>query len=142
MPYRVYLLLCNFIVQIRDLISLEKIPQVWKRAYVLLCIWYLINYAVGAALKWELDLPSDYVFWNALYLYEALCVLMIFILFYSHFLFQFKLYVQVAGHIIGVMVFFMVMGTFSYYLEDYVDGRAFWPQEIWKKYTETNDLGK
>ena len=28
------------------------------------------------------------------------------------------------------------------YLEDYVDGRAFWPQEIWKKYTETNDLGE
>eukprot|EP00586_Coscinodiscus_wailesii_P003006 CAMPEP_0172483640 /NCGR_PEP_ID=MMETSP1066-20121228/10686_1 /TAXON_ID=671091 /ORGANISM="Coscinodiscus wailesii, Strain CCMP2513" /LENGTH=482 /DNA_ID=CAMNT_0013247613 /DNA_START=26 /DNA_END=1474 /DNA_ORIENTATION=+ len=28
------------------------------------------------------------------------------------------------------------------YLEDYVDGRAFWPQSIWKKYTKGgNDLG-
>lgn len=27
------------------------------------------------------------------------------------------------------------------YLEDYVDGRAFWPQEIWKKYSTTGDLG-
>jgi farnesyl-diphosphate farnesyltransferase len=27
------------------------------------------------------------------------------------------------------------------YLEDYVDGRAFWPQEIWKKYSITGDLG-
>lgn len=27
------------------------------------------------------------------------------------------------------------------YLEDYVDGRAFWPQEIWKKYSKTGDLG-
>lgn len=28
------------------------------------------------------------------------------------------------------------------YLEDYVDGRAFWPQQIWKKYTTTGDLGE
>jgi farnesyl-diphosphate farnesyltransferase len=28
------------------------------------------------------------------------------------------------------------------YLEDYVDGRAFWPQEIWKSYTKTGDLGE
>eukprot|EP00596_Hydrurales_sp_CCMP1899_P005038 CAMPEP_0119051122 /NCGR_PEP_ID=MMETSP1177-20130426/72846_1 /TAXON_ID=2985 /ORGANISM="Ochromonas sp, Strain CCMP1899" /LENGTH=760 /DNA_ID=CAMNT_0007030225 /DNA_START=123 /DNA_END=2405 /DNA_ORIENTATION=+ len=28
------------------------------------------------------------------------------------------------------------------YLEDYVDGRAFWPQEVWKKYTTTGDLGE
>jgi farnesyl-diphosphate farnesyltransferase len=28
------------------------------------------------------------------------------------------------------------------YLEDYVDGRAFWPQQVWKKYTTTEDLGE
>mmetsp|Transcript_64756 Transcript_64756/g.162962 ORF Transcript_64756/g.162962 Transcript_64756/m.162962 type:complete len:803 (-) Transcript_64756:268-2676(-) len=28
------------------------------------------------------------------------------------------------------------------YLEDYVDGRAFWPQSIWKKHTTTGDLGE
>jgi len=28
------------------------------------------------------------------------------------------------------------------YLEDYHDHRAWWPQEIWKQYTETNDLGE
>lgn len=28
------------------------------------------------------------------------------------------------------------------YLEDYVDGRAFWPQTVWKKYATTNDLGE
>eukprot|EP01038_Epipyxis_sp_PR26KG_P007260 gene7260-9897_t len=27
------------------------------------------------------------------------------------------------------------------YLEDYVDGRAFWPQEIWKLYSKTGELG-
>lgn len=28
------------------------------------------------------------------------------------------------------------------YLEDYVDGRAFWPQEVWKIYTTGDDLGE
>jgi len=28
------------------------------------------------------------------------------------------------------------------YLEDYVDGRAFWPQSVWKNYTCSNDLGE
>ena len=27
------------------------------------------------------------------------------------------------------------------YLEDYVDGRAFWPQSVWKKYSKDGDLG-
>jgi farnesyl-diphosphate farnesyltransferase len=27
------------------------------------------------------------------------------------------------------------------YLEDFVDGRAFWPQEVWKKYSKTGNLG-
>mmetsp|Transcript_28162 Transcript_28162/g.51310 ORF Transcript_28162/g.51310 Transcript_28162/m.51310 type:complete len:328 (-) Transcript_28162:189-1172(-) len=27
------------------------------------------------------------------------------------------------------------------YLEDYVDGRAFWPQSVWKKYSRSGDLG-
>jgi farnesyl-diphosphate farnesyltransferase len=27
------------------------------------------------------------------------------------------------------------------YLEDYVDGRAFWPKEVWGRYTKTDDLG-
>ena len=27
------------------------------------------------------------------------------------------------------------------YLEDYVDGRAFWPQSIWKVYSKSGDLG-
>ena len=32
-------------------------------------------------------------------------------------------------------------GYHTTYLEDYVDGRAFWPMEIWNKYSPTGDLG-
>merc|ERR1719413_52013 len=28
------------------------------------------------------------------------------------------------------------------YLEDYVDGRAFWPQSVWRRHALTGDLGE
>ena len=28
------------------------------------------------------------------------------------------------------------------YLEDYADGRAFWPQDVWKRFARTTDLGE
>jgi sensor histidine kinase YesM len=115
-------------------INIDKIPPIWKRAYFLLCLWYLINYAVGAFLKWQLDYPysasSYYIFWNALYLYEALCILIIGVLVYSHFLIQFNTYIQIIGHLLGVMVFFILMGSLSYYLEDYLAG--YLEYENWK----------
>jgi two-component system, LytTR family, sensor kinase len=112
------------------MINFDRIPRIWKRAYLLLCLWYLLNFAVGTILEWRLEARGSYVFWNGLYLFEALCILIGLILLYSHLLFKFNIYVQVIGHIIGVMVFFLIMGTLSYYLEDYVEGYVYF--DHWK----------
>lgn len=101
---------------------LENIPPVWKRAYLLLCLWYAANYGVGTFIEWRLENPNTYIFWNALYLFEALCILIIIIFFYANWLFKFSIYVQVAGHIAGAMLHFIIMGSLSFYLEDYVEG--------------------
>ena len=101
---------------LRILKFLENIPGTWKRAYLWLCFWYAINYVVGTFIEWKLTTPHSYVFWNALYLFEALCILIIAIFFYSNWLFKFSIYVQVTGHLAGAMLHFMIMGTFSYYL--------------------------
>lgn len=71
-----------------------------------------------------------YVFWNALYLFEALCVFIALILWYSHYLFRYKIYFQVIGHVAGAMAFFLIMGSFRYYLEDYVEGYVYF--DNWK----------
>jgi len=110
----------------------EDIPRIWKRAYLLLCLWYAINYAVGTIIEYKLENPNTYIFWNALYLFEALCVLIIGIFFYSNWLFSFSVYFQVAGHVVGVMLYFLVMGSLSYYLEDYVEGYIGY--ENWKNH--------
>jgi two-component system, LytTR family, sensor kinase len=101
----------------------ENIPRIWKRAYLLLCLWYALNYAVGTFIAWKFETPASYyIFENALILFEALCILIVLIFFYSNWLFQFNIYLQVAGHCAGVMMHFCIMGSISFYLEDYVEG--------------------
>jgi two-component system LytT family sensor kinase len=111
-------------------INLDKIPRTWKRAYLLLCLWYFINFSISSIIEYKLETPFMYVFWNALYLFEALCVFIALIFLYSHILFRYSIYVQVAGHVAGAMAFFLIMGSFRYYLEDYVEGYVYF--DNWK----------
>jgi len=111
---------------------IDDIPVIWKRAYLLLCLWYAINYSVGSVLEYQLENPKPYVFWDALYLFEALCMLIIAIFFYCNLLFKYSIYIQVAGHGAGVMMYFLIMGSLSYYLEDYTLGFVHF--ENWKEH--------
>ena len=97
---------------------------------MLLCLWYAINYSVGAFLEYKLDAPYTYIFWNALTLFEAHCILMAGIFFYCNWLFRFNVYLQVAGHVLGVVLYFLIIGSLSYYREDYVEGFIYY--EHWK----------
>ena len=108
----------------------EDIPGIWKRAYLWLCFWYALNYGVGTFIEYELNTHHTYIFWNALHLFNALCILIIGIFFYSNWLFKFSVYIQVAGHFLGTMLHFLIMGSLSYYLENYVEGYIGW--DFWK----------
>ncbi|CAN5285741.1 N/A [soil metagenome] len=110
----------------------DSIPKIWKRAYLLICVWYAINFAVSTFFEWKLQRPFPYVLWNGFYLWECLCVLIILIFLWTHFLFRFRPVVQLFGHAAGIASFFMVMGTLSYYFTDYVDGLVYF--ENWKEY--------
>ena len=111
---------------------LDHIPKVWKRAYVLICTWYAINFAVSTFFEWKLRRPFSYVLWNGLYLWEALCILIALIFLYSHWLFRFRPLTQVIGHAVGIVSFFLIMGTLSYYFTDYMDGLIYF--ENWKEF--------
>ena len=118
--------MCKFNVELPSLKFIEDIPRIWKRAYLWLILWYALNYGVGTFIEWRLETPYTYIFWNNLYLLEALCILIVAIFFYSNWVFKFKLYFQVAGHFLGAMVHFLIMGSLSYYLESYVEGYVGW----------------
>ena len=111
---------------------IDSIPKIWKRAYLLICIWYAINFAISAFFEWKFVNPSYYVLWNGFFLFEALCLFIILIFLWSHLLFHFTPVLQISGHLLGLIVFFLVMGTLSYYFTDYMDGLVY--LEHWKEY--------
>ena len=110
----------------------DRIPRIWKRAYVVICLWYAFNFAISTFFEWKLKRPFSYVLWNGLYLWEALCVLIVLIFLYSHWLFRFRYVTQIIGHAVGIVAFFLVMGTLSYYFTDYMDGLVYF--DNWKEF--------
>jgi len=111
---------------------LENIPKIWKLTYLVICFWYAVNYAVSTFFEWKLSRPFAYVLWNGLYLWEALCLLILLTFLYAHWLFRFRPVTQVIGHIVGLFVFFMTMGSLSYYFTDYMDGLVYF--DNWKEF--------
>jgi two-component sensor histidine kinase len=110
----------------------ENIPKIWTRAYFLICLWYAINFAISAFFEWKLFRPFPYVLWGGFFLFEALCLLIILIFLYSHWLSRFHMNYQIGGHLAGIVGFFYVMGTLSWYFTDYLDGLIYY--ENWKDY--------
>lgn len=110
----------------------ENIPKIWTRAYFLICFWYALNFAISSFFEWKLFRPFPYVLWGGFFLFEALCLMIILIFLYSHWLARFHMYYQVSGHLVGIVGFFYVMGTLSWYFTDYLDGLVYY--ENWKDY--------
>ena len=111
---------------------IDNIPKIWKRAYLLICIWYFVNFAVSAFFEWKFSNPSSYVLWNTFFLFEALCVLIVIIFLWTHWLFRFRAPIQIIGHVIGLIIHFLLMGTLSYYFNDYMEGLVYF--EHWQEH--------
>lgn len=110
----------------------DSIPRIWKRAYLLICIWYAINFTISAVVEWRFVNPEYYVLWTAFFLFESLCVFILLIFFWAHWLFKFRPVFQIIGHVAGLIIFFLVMGTLSYYFRDYLEGFVYF--EHWTEY--------
>ncbi len=111
---------------------IESIPKIWRRAYLLICLWYAINFAISVFFEWKFVNPQTYVLWNGFFLFEALCIFIFLIFLWSHFLFKLEAVFQLAGHVLGIVLFFMVNGTLSYYFTDYMEGFVYFVH--WKEY--------
>jgi two-component system, LytTR family, sensor kinase len=111
---------------------IQNIPKIWKQSYWLICLWYFVNFAISAVIEWQFVNPEYYVLWNAFFLYEALCIFIVLIFLWSHWLSGFQAVFQVGGHVVGIVLFFLMMGTLSYFFNDYMDGLVYFVH--WKEY--------
>lgn len=111
----------------------DKIPKVYKTAYMLICLWYAANYTLSSIIEWQVFRPYNTdALWNGLYMFEALCIFIGLTFFYAYWLVRYKLVFQITGHIIGLSVYFMAMSYLSYYFDYFLDGLVFF--DDWKEY--------
>ncbi len=104
----------------------DKIPKVYKTAYMLICIWYAINHTLSSIIEWQVFRPYNTdALWNGLYMFEALCIFIGLTFFYASWLVRYKLVFQITGHVIGLAIYFMSMSYLSYYFYYFLDGLVF-----------------
>ncbi len=125
----------RFLAAIRTWVvnTYERIPTKWKIAYLFICLWYFVNYAVSAFFQWKLfEAYNDEVFWDTLYLFEALAISVILIFLWARFLFKYKIYLQVIGHFSGLLVYTVIMESLFYFFDMYLDGYTTF--QDWQEY--------
>jgi two-component system LytT family sensor kinase len=91
----------------------------------LICTWHAINFTISGIIEWKFINPEPYVLWNTFFLFEALCILILMIFVWTHWLSRFKGWFQISGHVAGIVLFYFIMGTLSYYFNDYMEGFVF-----------------
>lgn len=100
---------------------------------MLICLWYALNYTISTIIEWQVFRPySTSVLWNGFYLLEAVCIFIALTFFYANWLFKYKVVIQVVGHVIGLIVYFLTISFLSYYFNDYLDGLVYF--DDWKDY--------
>ena len=111
----------------------ERIPRIWEIAYLLIGAWYAINYTVSAVIEWQVERPYNYdSLYTGFYLLEAVWISVALIFLYANFLVRFKITVQVIGHVVGLVFYFLFISYLSYYFNDYLDGRVY--IDDWREY--------
>lgn len=110
----------------------ERIPKIWKTAYLIICSWYALNYIVSSIIEYSVDQPFTLVLWNGFYMLEAVCIFILLTFIYTNWLFQFSILYQIIGHIGGLIVHFLGISYLRYYFDYYLDGLVFF--DDWKEY--------
>ncbi len=114
-----------------ELVS-KYLSKIWVRAYLMIVVYYAINYAISVVAEYQVFNPSIHILWNGLYMFEVICILLILTFIWAFFLYKFNTGVQVVGHIIGLFVNFAIMGSTSYFFEFYLDGFIYF--DDWLEY--------
>jgi two-component system LytT family sensor kinase len=112
---------------------INRVPRVWRRAYLFICLWYAFHFIISSIIEWRMFSPhTTSPLWTGLYMFEALCIAVIFVFLYADSLFRMRLEVQIAGHINGLIIYFLGMSYLYFYLDYYLDGFVYF--DDWKEY--------
>jgi two-component system LytT family sensor kinase len=102
-----------------------------------LCVWYLINFAVATTFEYLALKPELATIINGMLLAIIICLLAYLSWLYTSFLIKLSVARQVVGHLIGIVVWFYLVATTTYFLEFKLtafDSLDVWQAYIWEQF--------
>lgn len=109
-----------------------NISTIWGKSFLMLCLWFTLIFGIGVTFQYLLFRPFPSTIINGLLLNVAVCFMAWVAWQWSSMLFKRKIITQIAGHLLGVTVSFIILASASYFFEYYLDD--FTSFEEWQEY--------
>lgn len=93
----------------------------WKRAYWSLCGWFALNFTIYITARYLTTSPFASTIYNGVFIFVILCIMIIPIWYWSRFITNMRIPVQVILHILSVVIWYFLMGSVYYFFEYYLD---------------------
>ena len=123
----------NFGKQHQDkLLKPLNISTIWGKAFLILCLWYTLIFGVEVTFQYIMFRPFPSTIINGVLLNLVVCFMAWVSWQWSSILFKRKIVVQIAGHLVGITLLFIILASVSYFLEYYLDD--FTSFEEWQEY--------
>ncbi|MGB0523223.1 MAG: sensor histidine kinase [Flammeovirgaceae bacterium] len=102
---------------------LNQIPLVWRKAYGIVCLWYLVNVFISSFTTYYLFHPFQEEFVYGIFVFFFYMIYILIAWLWSNFLFDKTVGFQAIGHITGVLCAFLAVSYLFYQLGIIVDNR-------------------
>lgn len=103
---------------------ISQIDPVWRKAYGVVCLWYLVNVFVSSFTTYYLFNPfqEEFIYGSVVFLFYMAYIFVAWV--WSNFLFDKTIGLQAIGHVFGVLFAFLAVSYLFYQLSIIVDNRV------------------
>ena len=106
--------------------------KVWQKAFLLLCAWFALSFSISIAVSYFTTDPFISTIYNGVSLFLILCLFINLIWWWCRLVKRENIILLIVTHILGLMLWYIIMGTVYYFFEYYLDNfRSF---EEYKEY--------
>lgn len=117
---------------------IPPIPFVWRKAYAIVCLWYLVNVFVSSFTTYYLFNPFQEEFLHGMVVFLFYMGYILVAWLWANFLFDKTITLQAVGHITGVLFAFLAVSYLFYQLSIMMDNRI---ADSFQEYLITSQSG-
>jgi len=109
-----------------------SISTIWGKAFLILCLWFTFIFGIGVTFQYLMFRPFPSTIINGILLNISVCAMAWVAWQWSSLLFKRRILVQIAGHLFGLIISFIILASVSYFFEYYLDD--FTSFEEWQEF--------